>query len=96
MESCDGWSLFKKSKFNQQPVRRYNALVMENFTRNRITICAYLTNLYNSFITSQYYSQNGNFKIESAVNNYFDLEKWSAVYEQSSPDKERSKTVGKP
>ena len=52
MESCDGWSLFKKAKFNQQPVRRYNSLVAENFTRNRITVCAHLTNLHNTFITS--------------------------------------------
>jgi hypothetical protein len=56
MQSCDGWSLFKKTKFNQQPVRRYNALVAENFTRNRITVCAHLTNLYNTFVISQCYS----------------------------------------
>jgi hypothetical protein len=45
----DGWELFKKSKYNYNPLRRYINLVAEDYTKNKIWVCAYLSNLFNTY-----------------------------------------------
>jgi hypothetical protein len=46
---CDGWELYKKSKYNCNALRKYIYLVTEDFTKNKIWVCAYLSNLYNTY-----------------------------------------------
>jgi hypothetical protein len=75
--SIDGWELYKKSKFNVQPVRRYVHLLDKDYAKNKITVSVNLSNLFNSFIVSRYYHK----QIPANLNNFFDYEKWCAQYE---------------
>lgn len=43
------WHLYKKLKFNYQPVRRYINLVAEDFAKNKILVSANLSNIFNTF-----------------------------------------------
>ena len=70
----DGWELFKKTKFNVQPVRRYCHLLDKDYTKNKVTVCANLSNLFNSFMVSKSKDQS--------ENNFFDYEKWLQEYDQ--------------
>lgn len=69
-----------------QPVRRYIALVAEDFTRNRITVCAHLSNIFNSFST-QYY-RDGRMRPPHNMNNFFDQERWQLKYDPVAQEQE--------
>jgi len=71
----DGWELYKKSKFNVQPVRRYCHLLDKDYTKNKVTVCANLQNLFNSHMVAKYYRAAPEKLL--AINNFFDSEKWS-------------------
>ena len=102
--SCDGWELFKKSKFNYQPVRKYlNQLVTSDYTKNKITVCAHLSNLFNTFQVSRLYNPKtqGMEKTSVYLNNYFDYEKWQSIYDPIAESNEggmnsplKTKTTG--
>ena len=77
--SVDGWELYKKSKFNVQPVRRYIHLLDKDYSKNKITVSVNLSNLFNSYMVGRYYCKNK--QIPANLNNYFDYEKWCSQYE---------------
>lgn len=87
-EACDGWELYKKSKFNFQPVRRYISMVQEDYTRNKIWVCAYLSNLFNSYQVSKLYRKSSQTmeKTNLQVNNYFDYDKWLLMYDPQAQE----------
>lgn len=93
-QGFDGWDLYKKNKISMQPVRKYIAHVDTDYKRNKVTVCANLSNIYNTFIVR--HGRPG-----PAVNNFFDIEKWLAKFGQcaeDAPSKEkdlkRMNTVG--
>ena len=55
-QHMDGWSLYKKNKFNLQPVRRYISLVQDDFNKNKIIVSANLSNLFNTYLALKYYA----------------------------------------
>ena len=64
-------------------MRRYTHLLDKDYTKNKITICANLSNLYNSF-TSRVYKASGSIQDRSypqQLNNFFDFEKWQNEYQ---------------
>jgi hypothetical protein len=48
-EFYDGWSLYKKTRISNAPVRRYQMMVDQDYKRNKVTVCAHLQNIYNSW-----------------------------------------------
>jgi hypothetical protein len=66
------------------PVRRYQNLIDEDYKVNKITVCAHLLNIYNSFVVSQG---------RNSTINYFDIDKWNTY--QTSLTNKKWKT-GKP
>ena len=48
-QNYDGWNLYKKTRISFAPVRRYQALVDQDYKRNKVTVCAHLQNIFNSF-----------------------------------------------
>ena len=46
----DGWKLYRRLKVPAAPVRRYQNLIDEDYKLNKITVCAHLLNIYNSFV----------------------------------------------
>ena len=65
----DGWSLYKKLRISFAPVRRYQFMVDQDYKKNKVTVCAHLQNIYNSFCVKRG-------KPTYQMNNYFDIEKW--------------------
>jgi hypothetical protein len=55
-EACDGWELFKKTKFNYQPVWRYISMVAEDFAKNKILVSANLSNIFNTYQVARLYN----------------------------------------
>jgi len=41
-EFFDGWSLYKKTRISNAPVRRYQMMVDQDYKRNKVTVCAHL------------------------------------------------------
>lgn len=78
-----------------QPVRKYIAHVDADYKRNKVTVCANLSNIYNTFIV-----RNG--RPGPTVNNFFDIDKWLAKFGQieeaakqgAEKDLKRMNTVG--
>jgi len=70
----DGWFLYKKNKFNLQPVSRYISLIQDDFNKNKIIVSANLSNLFNTYLSLKYYAQHK--KPPTSYNNYFDYDKW--------------------
>ena len=89
-QDCDGWELYKKTKFNYQPVRRYITLVQEDYTKNKVWVCAYLSNLYNTFQVGTLYRRSTMHKTQMALNNYFDYEKWLLKYDPQSQEQDQT------
>jgi len=58
------------------PVRRYCGLVDQDYKKNKTTVCAHLTNLYNSYLV-----RHG--RPSSEVHNFFDLDKFCAKFDLS-------------
>lgn len=88
-QACDGWDLFRKTKISMVPVRRYISHVDADYKRNKVTVCANLSNIYNSFIVR--YGRPG-----PGVNNYFDIEKWLSKFgpiDNQDKDLKRINTV---
>ena len=93
----DGWSLYKKMRISFAPVRRYQYMVDQDYKKNKVTVCAHLQNIFNSF-----QSKRGK---QPHLNNFFDIEKWlirmgekSLTKESNSPSKEmrRTNTLAQP
>lgn len=57
------------------PVRKYIAHVDSDYKKNKVTVCANLSNIYNTFIV-----RNG--RPGPNVNNFFDIDKWLAKFEK--------------
>ena len=72
----DGWDLYRKGKISMNPVRRYCTILDQDYKKNKVTVCAHLTNLYNSFQITY-----GN-KVGAKDVNFFDLDKWNSKYEE--------------
>jgi len=72
-QAFDGWELFKKNKISLLPVRKYINHVDADYKRNKVTVCANLSNIYNTFIVR--HGRPG-----PNVNNFFDIEKWLAKF----------------
>ena len=66
----DGWSLYKKNRISFAPVRRYQLAVDQDYKKNKVTVCAHLQNIYNSYCVKRG-------KATPGINNYFDIDKWS-------------------
>ena len=88
MQECDGWELHKKTRFNQSPVKRYQALVQEDYTRNKILVCANLSNLWHSYQTSKLFNPHTmQMRATSRhLDNYFNLDKWNLLNDTSPAD----------
>lgn len=56
--ACDGWELYKKSRFNLQAVRRYINLVAEDYTKNKIWVCAHISNIFNTYQASRLFNKH--------------------------------------
>lgn len=65
------------------PVRKYIAHVDADYKRNKVTVCANLTNIYNTFIVRQ--GRPG-----PNVNNFFDIDKWLNKFGQCSEENQKS------
>lgn len=78
-QGFDGWDLYKKNKISMQPVRKYIAHVDADYKRNKVTVCANLSNIYNTFIVR--HGRPG-----PNLNNFFDIDKWLAKFGQFSDD----------
>jgi hypothetical protein len=72
-QSFDGWDLYKKTKISMAPVRRYIAHVDADYKHNKVTVCANLSNIYNTFIVR--HGRPG-----PHLNNFFDIEKWASKF----------------
>ena len=62
-------------KCKLQPVRKYIAHVDTDYKRNKVTVCANLSNIYNTFIVR--HGRPG-----PNVNNFFDIDKWLTKFGQ--------------
>ena len=69
-QEFDGWSLYKKTRISFAPVRRYQIMVDQDYKKNKVTGCAHLQNIYNSFCVKRG-------KPTYQMNNYFDIDKWN-------------------
>ena len=78
VQECDGWELHKKTRFNLSPVKRYQSLVQEDYTRNKILVCANLSNLWHSYQTRQLFNPHTMQMATTSrqLDNYFNLDKW--------------------
>lgn len=68
------------------PIRRYQQSVDQDYKRNKVTVCAHLQNIFNSFCVKRG-------KLPSTITNYIDLEKLQKKFDpnsgkDSSPAKE--------
>lgn len=45
----DGWNLFRKKKVFNNLVKRYSYAIDQNYTRHKITVCAYAHHIYDLF-----------------------------------------------
>lgn len=79
--------MYKKFKFNYQPVRRYINLVQEDFQRNKILVCANLSNIFNTYQVQRLYNSKtmAMDKQQAHLSNYFDYDKWIKLYDPNSP-----------
>jgi hypothetical protein len=57
------------------PVRKYIAHVDADYKKNKVTVCANLSNIYNTFIV-----RSG--RPGPNLNNYFDIDRWLAKFEK--------------
>ena len=86
----DGWDLYRKGKISMNPVRRYCSILDQDYKKNKMTVCAHLTNLYNSFQI-----QHGN-QIGLKDVNFFDIEKWNSKHDPAEDkDNARNKVTRK-
>jgi tRNA(Glu) U13 pseudouridine synthase TruD len=53
-------------------------LIQEDFTRNRVLVCAYISNIFNSHLCKQPKTRG--------LNNFFDYEKWCQQHYQQQED----------
>lgn len=70
-------------------MRKYIAHVDADYKRNKVTVCANLSNIYNTFVVR--HGRPG-----PNVNNFFDIEKWMAkfgVIEEVKPELRRNNTI---
>lgn len=67
--SQDGWTLYKKPKHNVQALKKYIHLLDRDYPKNKITVSANLSNLFNSFCTNH----------PNAT--LFDHDKWLLMYD---------------
>lgn len=73
-EEFDGWGLYKKMRISFAPVRRYQYMVDQDYKKNKVTVCAHVQNIYNSFNI-----RRGRPTLQ--MNNYFDIDRWMAKME---------------
>ena len=67
VEEFNGWTLFRRSKVPLAPVRHYCSLIDEHYSKHKYTVCAHLSNLFNTY--SVMYGRTGP--------NFWDVDKWS-------------------
>lgn len=68
--------MYKKQKISLLPVRKYIAHVDADYKKNKVTVCANLSNIYNTFIV-----RSG--RPGPNLNNYFDIDRWLAKFEKA-------------
>ncbi len=56
-----------------QPFRRYCHLLDKDYTKNKITVCANLSNIFNSHMIRKQH--------DTSINNFFDYDKWCLEYD---------------
>ena len=49
----DGWKLYRRCKPPPAPVRGYCNLIDLDYKRNKVTVCAHLSNIFNSFVVKK-------------------------------------------
>lgn len=61
-------------------------MVQEDYTRNKVWVCAYLSNLFNTYQVNKLYRKSEMRKTMLSLNNYFDYDKWLLKYDPSAQD----------
>ena len=92
-EKFDGWSLYKKNRISFAPVRRYQMMVDQDYKKNKVTVCAHLQNIYNSYVVKR-----GRPTLQ--MNNYYDVDKMNNKYAakinaENSPTKDQKRDLSK-
>jgi len=67
LQEFDGWTLSRRVNIPGGPVRNYIHLLDQNYGKYKVTVCAHLQNIYNSYCVSSRVKLTPNF---------FDMEKW--------------------
>ena len=81
----DGWSLYRKLKISAVPIKRYQLMVDQDYKRNKVTVCAHLQNIFNSYCVKRG-------KLPAGSSNYFDLEKFQKKLDPNYVPKDASPT----
>jgi hypothetical protein len=68
----DGWKFYRRLKIATVPTRRYCNLLDEDYKINKVTVCAHISHVFNSYII-----QRGK-PFPNNVPNFFDIERWTA------------------
>jgi hypothetical protein len=63
-------------------VRRYIHLLDKDYTKNKVTVSANLSNLFNSFMC-RHYKPSSKDLCPAHLNNFFDFDKWQSEYDNS-------------
>ena len=53
MQKFDGWKMYRRRNVAQAPVRRYCHLIDADYKRNKVTVCAHLSNIFNSYVVKR-------------------------------------------
>jgi pullulanase/glycogen debranching enzyme len=73
-------------------------MVQEDYTKNKVWVCAYLSNLFNSYSVTKLYKNQEMRKTGVGNNNFFDYDKWLNKYDPQAsqePDQASSNSPNK-
>lgn len=58
-------------------------MVQEDYTKNKVWVCAYISNLFNTYQVSKLFRKADMCKTGQSLNNFFDYDKWLSKYDPS-------------
>lgn len=56
-------------------------MVQEDYTKNKVWVCAYISNLYNTYQVSKLFRKLEMSKTGQSLTNFFDYDKWLSKYD---------------
>ena len=68
-----GWTLSMKANTPMAPIKNYCNLMDVDYNRHRVTVCAHLLNIFNTYTV-----QN-----DRPLQNFFDIDKWTEKHEKT-------------